>query len=176
MINNLSLVKTPKIYSTKKKLTTTRIKEKSKLSFIIPMQFLRNSAFEDLRKNILEVFHFEEINSVGNKVFEDANNDTIIIIISKSNKIRLNTKLIESTTTRTNLFTVKETSISQKTFLLNKENTIDLSSEETKELFKRIENQTLKIANRFKVIQGIVTGLNSAYIYNKKNKIGRAHV
>jgi len=145
------------------------LNSQGKLSFIIPMQFLRNSAFEDLRKNILEAFHFEEINSVGNKVFEDANNDTIIIVISKSNKIRINTKLIESNTTKTNLFTVKETSISQKTFLLNRENIINLSSEETKDLFNRIEKQSLKIANRFKVIQGIVTGLNCAYIYNKKD-------
>jgi hypothetical protein len=141
-----------------------------KLGFIIPMQFLRNSAFELLRKSILENNYLEEINYVGDKVFEDANNDTIILIIGKEEKKGEKSTLIESTTTKTSIIEKKVTSVEQNSFLKNQEFIIDLSSSDNKKIFSKIEKQKLKIKERFKVIQGIVSGLNGAYIY-KNNEV-----
>lgn len=143
------------------------LNENGKLGFIIPMQFLRNSAFELLRKNILNHNHIEEINYVGDKVFENVNNDTIILVIGKS-KQKKQTVLSESTTTKTNLNIKKQTTVFQSSFLQNQEFIIDLSSSDSKKLFSKIEKQKLKINERFIVIQGIVSGLNGAFIYNDK--------
>lgn len=135
-----------------------------KMGFIIPMQFLRNSAFELLRKSIIQNNHIDEINAVGDKVFEQAKNDTIIILLSKE-KTKSPSRLIESKTTNTNLYTVKENTVNQDLFLNNKEYTFDLSSSGSREIFHKIEKNTLRIKERFDVIQGIVSGLNEAYIY-----------
>lgn len=143
------------------------LNESGKLGFIIPMQFLRNSAFELLRKSILENNYLEEINYVGDKVFEDANNDTIILIVGKEKQKRKKSTLIESTTTKTNIIEKKVVSVEQNTFLQNQEFIIDLSSSDNKKIFSKIEKQKLKIKERFNVIQGIVSGLNGAYIYHK---------
>jgi len=143
------------------------LNENGKLGFIIPMQFLRNSAFELLRKSILEQNHIEEINYVGDKVFENVNNDTIILIIGKS-KQKAETILAESITTKIDLIIKKQTTVFQNSFLQNQEFIIDLSSTTNKTLFSKIEKQKLKIKERFNVIQGIVTGLNGAFIYNDK--------
>jgi hypothetical protein len=139
------------------------------LGFIIPMQFLRNSAFEFLRKSILIKHHLIEINYVGDKVFENAKNDTIILIIGKKRGEGLKTKLFESTTTKSSIKTLKSSEINQKIFLNNRESTYDLSSGANRNIFQKIESQDLKITNRFSVIQGIVSGLNQAYIYHKDN-------
>jgi hypothetical protein len=142
--------------------------ENGKLGFIIPMQFLRNSAFELLRKSILENNYLEEINYVGDKVFQDANNDTIILFVGKTKNEEGKTTLIESSTTPNSIIEKKITSVEQKSFLRNQEFIIDLSSPENKGIFSKIETQKLKIKDKFNVIQGIVSGLNKAYIYHKK--------
>lgn len=142
------------------------LNENGKLGFIIPMQFLRNSAFELLRKSILENNYLEEINYVGDKVFEDANNDTIILIIGKAKQKKSST-LIESTTTKTSIVEKKLVSVKQSSFLQNQEFIIDLSSSDNKIIFSKIEKQKQKISARFNVIQGIVSGLNRAFIYDK---------
>lgn len=64
---------------------------------------MRNSAFELLRKSIIETNQLLEINYVGDKVFETAKNDTIILSIGKEKKKKLFTKLIESSTTQTEI-------------------------------------------------------------------------
>ena len=133
------------------------------------MQFLRNSAFEFLRKTILTKHHLIEINYVGDKVFENAKNDTIILIIGKKRNDGLKTKLFESITTKSSIVTLKSSEINQKVFLNNRESTYDLSSEANRNIFQKIESQDLKISDRFSVIQGIVSGLNQAYIYHKDN-------
>lgn len=143
------------------------LNESGKLGFIIPMQFLRNSAFELLRKSILENNYLEEINYVGDKVFEDANNDTIILIVGKEKQKRKKSSLIESTTTKTSIIEKKAVSVEQNSFLQNQEFIIDLSSSDNKKIFSKIEKHKLKIHERFNVIQGIVSGLNGAYIYHK---------
>ena len=139
------------------------------LGFIIPMQFLRNSAFELLRKSILENNFLEEVNYVGDKVFEDANNDTIILIIGKTKQKKKRSTLIESSTTKNSIIEKKVVSAAQSTFLQNQEYIIDLTSSDHKQIFKKIENQKLKISERFNVIQGIVSGLNKAFIYTDKD-------
>lgn len=143
------------------------LNESGKLGFIIPMQFLRNSAFELLRKSILENNYLEEINYVGDKVFEDANNDTIILIVGKEKQKRKKSSLIESKTTKTSIIEKKAVSVEQNSFLQNQEFIIDLSSSDNKKIFSKIEKHKLKIHERFNVIQGIVSGLNGAYIYHK---------
>jgi hypothetical protein len=138
-----------------------------KLGVIIPMQFLRNSAFELLRKSILENNHIEILNYVGGHVFKNANNDTIILIIEKGRQDDKKSTFIESVTTKSNIIENKIVVVDQLSFLRNNESIIDISSVEDKKIFNKIEGQKLKISQRFQVLQGIVSGLNEAYIYNK---------
>jgi type I restriction-modification system DNA methylase subunit len=141
-----------------------------KIGVIIPMQFLRNSAFELLRKSILENNHIEILNYLGGKIFKNANNDTIILVVGKNRQKDKKSTLIESITTKSNIIENKITVTDQCLFLKNNESIIDISTEEDKGIANKIENQKLKIHQRFQVLQGIVSGLNEAYIY-RKNKI-----
>ncbi|MBK9284741.1 MAG: N-6 DNA methylase [Sphingobacteriaceae bacterium] len=144
------------------------LNENGKLGFIIPMQFLRNSSFEMLRKSILQNNQLEEINYVGDKVCDQAKNDTIVFILGKKRNKKTLTKLIDSKTTQTQILQQKESSIDQDGFLNNQEFIIDLISYDNKAIFQKIEKNKLKIEDRFNVIQGIVSGLNEAYIYTNK--------
>jgi hypothetical protein len=138
-----------------------------KLGVIIPMQFLRNSSFELLRKSILENNHIEIANYVGSHVFKNVNNDTIILILCKSRQEKKTSVFIESTTTKSDIIEQKSFVVDQYSFLHKSESIIDFTSGSEQEIFNKIDNQKLKIYQCFQVQQGIVSGLNEAYIYHK---------
>ena len=59
------------------------LSSKGLLTYIIPMQLLKNSAFAKIRENLITNSSIHKINYVGSDVFEDVSNDTIIIEYEK---------------------------------------------------------------------------------------------
>ena len=137
------------------------------LTFIIPMQLLKNTAFSSIRKNLLSNTAIHKINYVGPSIFEDANNDTIVIEyenISPSDDFEI--EISVSTSNALGLTTKAKYHTKQSLFLTD-DCSITLSSASELLICDKLEkNSNELISENFNIIQGIVTGLNGAYIFD----------
>lgn len=142
-------------------------KDKGYIGYIIPMQFLKNSAFAPLRESILKSNLIVEINAVGADVFEGANNDTIIFILSKTKKSSSKTRIRISEPNNNDLVLNREFTTSQSHYLKSNEYCFELISDSERRIIGKVEKVGKLIEDYFKVVQGIVTGLNPAFIFSK---------
>jgi adenine-specific DNA-methyltransferase len=137
------------------------------LTFIIPMQLLKNTAFSSIRKNLLSNTAIHKINYVGPSIFEDANNDTIVIEyenIRPSDDFEI--EISVSTSNALGLTTKAKYHTKQSLFLTD-DCSITLSSASELLICDKLEkNSNELISENFNIIQGIVTGLNGAYIFD----------
>jgi len=136
------------------------------LSFIIPMQLLKNTAFSKIRENLLINTCIKKINYVGSEIFEDANNDTIVI--EYENVKPDSNHLIEITLSNSNgteLLNQTQFKTLQR-FFVKDDFAISLSSSDELLICQKLETQSVNfLKDKFNIIQGIVSGLNEAYIF-----------
>lgn len=146
---------------------TSILKIKGILSFIIPMQFLKNTAFKKIRENLLKNTVLEKINYVGSQIFEDANNDTIVIEY-KNVKPDLNDQIEMTISKSDESDLVKESQFfTKQNFFIKDDFAISLSSTVEIDICRKLEMKSSKtFKEHFNIIQGIVTGLNEAYIFD----------
>lgn len=137
------------------------------LTFIIPMQLLKNTAFSNIRKNLLSNTSIHKINYVGSSIFEDANNDTIVIEYENlvpTNDFEIEIKISDSSETGLNTKAVFST---KQSLFLKDDYSITLSSSDELLICDKLEsNSTQFISDKFNIFQGIVSGLNGAYIFD----------
>src|SRR5690606_14191678 len=146
---------------------TQILKVNGLLTFIIPMQLLKNTAFSNIRKNLLSNTSIHKINYVGSSIFEDANNDTIVIEYENlvpTNDFEIEIKISDSSETGLNTKAVFGT---KQSLFLKDDYSITLSSSDELLICDKLEsNSTQFISDKFNIIQGIVSGLNGAYIFD----------
>jgi galactitol-specific phosphotransferase system IIB component len=146
---------------------TQILKDNGLLTFIIPMQLLKNTAFSNIRKNLLSNTSIHKINYVGSSIFEDANNDTIVIEyenVTPNNDFEIEIKISDSSVTGLNTKAVFGT---KQSLFLKDDFSITLSSSDELLICDKLESiSTQFLSDKFNIIQGIVSGLNGAYIFD----------
>ncbi|PIB38533.1 Eco57I restriction-modification methylase domain-containing protein [Maribacter sp. 4G9] len=142
------------------------LSSKGLLTYIIPMQLLKNSAFAKIRENLITNSSIHKINYVGSDVFEDASNDTIIIEYEKE-KPKENHNIEISISSNNSIELITNEQFLTKQSLFEKEGfEISLSSnEELKICEKLMKSSESLLSAHFNIYQGIVSGLNGAFIF-----------
>lgn len=145
------------------------LSSKGLLTYIIPMQLLKNSAFAKIRENLITNSSIHKINYVGSDVFEDASNDTIIIEYEKE-KPKENHNIEISISSNNSIELITKVQFLTKQSLFEKEGfEISLSSnEELKICEKLMKSSESLLSAHFNIYQGIVSGLNGAFIFDSE--------
>ena len=145
------------------------LSSKGLLTYIIPMQLLKNSAFAKIRENLITNSSIHKINYVGSDVFEDASNDTIIIEYEKE-KPKENHNIEISISSNNSIELITNEQFLTKQSLFEKEGfEISLSSnEELKICEKLMKSSESLLSAHFNIYQGIVSGLNGAFIFDSE--------
>ena len=145
------------------------LSSKGLLTYIIPMQLLKNSAFAKIRENLITNSSIHKINYVGSDVFEDVSNDTIIIEYEKE-KPKENHNIEISISSNNSIELITNEQFLTKQSLFEKEGfEISLSSNEELKICEKLmkSSESLLSAN-FNIYQGIVSGLNGAFIFDSE--------
>jgi len=130
--------------------------DRSSFSFIIPGKILNNKQFKKARKIICKN-HNVEVVKIDDKVFSDAQVDSVIITnYSNNNKGSSKYKAFKITSEKITL--LSESKIDK--ILIDEEHIFKLDVNEVIEkLLKKIENKTLKVKEIAKVRDGVINGL-----------------
>jgi hypothetical protein len=143
------------IYSLFIERSMNLIKLQGTFGFIVPGKFLNNKQFVTARKLICNNHHSVNISEIVDKVFEEAQvNSVIVIYYFEPEKLTYNAKRI----TKTEIFEIS--SIPIQSILQDKEIIFKIDINETNEnLLKKIESDCFKIKEIGEVKDGIVAGL-----------------
>ena len=136
---------------------------------IIPSTMLNNQSFKELRKLLISKVAIRKIVNLGGKVFEDVNNDTLILIF-ENNKIE---------NFKTPIFDVLDYGKGLNTAILTDEKDLTLASGIPGYIFElRMSNDADRVIKKIQTgrtlgqycscFQGFVTGNNNAYIFTKE--------
>lgn len=136
---------------------------KRKAAFIIPAQILNNVAYSKLRDLILTNKHLEAVSYVGDKIFTDAKNDVCVLFLDKCGSKDIT--LIDALEFNNPTIVSVENDYFEKF-----QNVISIGSEAgTEAIFEKIFNPSFsKVDEYFDVFQGIVTGNNPLYLFDKE--------
>ncbi len=136
------------------------------LTYIIPMQFLKNAAFSLIRKELLITTKLLKVDYVGANIFEDANNDTIVFEYQNNSNIDEHEIEIKLSETQNGELFIKSRFFSKQDLFIKNDYSITLSSNNELVICNKVDGLKDKIISEdFHIIQGIVSGLNEAFIH-----------
>jgi len=146
------------------------LKDKGLFGMIIPSTILNNISFTKLRKLILDSTTTLQIVNLGGKVFEGVNNDTLILLLTKTQTRTFDTEIYDVPEYGGGLATAK------------KINDIDLHkvseppnfafelkiTEDVWNILKKMEINSVPLGEICNTFQGFVSGNNDAYLVTDK--------
>ncbi len=138
-------------------------KQKGHLAFIIPSIILNNLSYKPLRNKILNNQWLNQVCYTGNKIFQEATVDTVILLLSKHSVSKI--QLIDALDFKH----FKQTNVALN-FFEKFDNVISVSGDSnSNKIFDKIfAKENINIEKHFEVFQGIVTGNNPVYIFDEK--------
>jgi type I restriction-modification system DNA methylase subunit len=144
------------------------LKQKGRLGYIIPVSWMTNIYYKKLREHLIESKSLEEINLIDGLVFDSANIDTNIIILSKENVGNAKLKWITSNAGSLNSNYV-ERSFSQ----FKKEEGYSISSEADNTWYvlkEKLDRQSVELGKLSKISLGMKLRSNDEFIVSEKTK------
>jgi type I restriction-modification system DNA methylase subunit len=144
------------------------LKQKGRLGYIIPVSWMTNIYYKKLREHLIESKSLEEINIIDGLVFDSANIDTNIIILSKENVGNTKLKWITSNAGSLNSNYV-ERSFSQ----FKKEEGYSISSEADNTWYvlkEKLDSQSVELGKLSKISLGMKLRSNDEFIVSEKTK------
>ena len=144
------------------------LKQKGRLGYIIPVSWMTNIYYKKLREHLIESKSLEEINLIDGLVFDSANIDTNIIILSKENVGNTKLKWITSNAGSLNSNYV-ERSFSQ----FKKEEGYSISSEADNSWYvlkEKLDGQSVELGKLSKISLGMKLRSNDEFIVSEKTK------
>ncbi|MEK7719130.1 MAG: N-6 DNA methylase, partial [Bacteroidota bacterium] len=143
------------------------LKQKGRLGYIIPVSWMTNIYYKKLREHLIESKSLEEINLIEGLVFDSANIDTNIIILSKENVGNAKLKWINSIAGNLNSNFV-ERSFSQ----FKKEEGYSISSEAANSWYvlkEKLDKQYVELGKISKISLGMKLRSNEEFIVSEKS-------
>jgi type I restriction-modification system DNA methylase subunit len=156
---------------------TELAKEMGLIGYIIPSTILNNISFKSLRKYLLSNAIINRITNLGGRVFQNVNNDTLIIIYSKSNKKDFKTEVFDVHKYGEKIDSAELTGhINLNKVCAPPNFTFELRVPESlTEQLNKIQELSLPLSDFCQCFQGFVTGSNDAFIVDeitiKKEKL-----
>jgi len=144
------------------------LKQKGRLGYIIPVSWMTNIYYKKLREHLIESKSLEEINLIEGLVFDSANIDTNIIILSKENVGNAKLKWINSIAGNLNTNFV-ERSFSQ----FKKEEGYSISSEAANSWYvlkEKLDKQSVELGKISKISLGMKLRSNEEFIVSEKSE------
>lgn len=144
------------------------LKKDGKLGFIIPVSWMTNLYFKKLREHLILTKSLEEINLIDGLVFEDANIDTNIVILSKHSVTNSKVKWINSKAGELNTEYVHR-DYNQ----FSKEEGYSISAESDSSWFKlkkKIETNSVELGSVAKISLGMKLRSNDEFVVEEKFK------
>lgn len=141
---------------------TTLSKKDGHLSFIIPSIILNNLSYKPLRNKLLDNRWLSQVCYTGNKIFQEATVDTVILLLDKGgvSEILLIDALDFKRPKRSNV---------ELDFFKKFDNVISVSGDDnSNKVFDKVfHTENINVEKHFDVFQGIVTGNNPVYIFDE---------
>lgn len=140
-------------------------KKEGHLAFIIPSIVLNNLSYKPLRNKLLNNQWLNQVCYTGNKIFQEATVDTVILLLSKQPVTEI--QLIDALD-----FKHFKRMRVVPSFFEKFDNVISVSGDvNSNKMFERIfAAENINIEKHFDVFQGIVTGNNPVYIFDEKEQ------
>ena len=158
-----SFFKRGDLFSLFVELATTKLTKNGYVSFIVPSIILNNLSYKLVRENLLSNKWLREVCYTGNKVFQDAIVDTVILIINKGCE-NTEIKLVDATD-----FNKHKVDIVPFDFFSKYDNNISVGKQESNSITDKIYlEENFEVGDFFNVFQGVVTGNNEAFIFENK--------
>lgn len=139
--------------------------------FIIPSRIQNNNSYIKLRKLMLDDTKIEQIVQLGTDVFKDVKNETMILIIEKIERDKEDKQFIKIITNVENLSNklYEYYTIPQKLFHETYKNMFNIRlKEEVINIFKKMEEKSIRLSEIAKANQGMRTGDNKKLIMKEK--------
>ena len=131
------------------------------VSFIVPSTIFSNISYKKLRNLILDNKYLDEVCYTGYQVFK-ATVDTTILIMNKKSKKKI--KLIDAIN-----FNNKSSFSVPRDYFKSFDNVISVDDENTVKIMNKLfKHGFTSVKDNFTIFQGIVTGCNSAFIFESK--------
>ena len=135
------------------------------LGMIIPSTILNNLSFTKLRKYILDSTEITSIVNLGGKVFKNVNNDTLILLLSKTPTQSFDTEIFDvekygaglSTAKRTGTINLPQAS-NPPTYTFQVRVTTDVSR-----IISKMESNSIPLGKICEAFQGLIAGNNDAF-------------
>lgn len=141
-------------------IATDRLTEHGFISFIIPSILLNNLSYKLIRERLLKNNWLVEVCYTGNKVFQDATVDTVVLIIDKS-KTTDEIKLVNAL----EFYNPKMVSVPID-FFEKYDNNISIGSGDSNTITDKIYSATnIEAQDYFQIFQGVVTGNNDVFVF-----------
>lgn len=141
------------------------LKKKGILSFIIPSIVLNNLSYKLIRNKILENNWLDTVFYTGGKIFSEVTVDTVILFLNKKGTEKIN--LIDALDFKNPKHMTVPVNFFEKF-----DNVISVSGDaNSNKMFDNIfKSDNINIEQHFEVFQGIVTGNNPVYIFDKRQQ------
>ena len=128
------------------------LKNKGKISYIVPNSWLKNLQFDKCRKHVLEKLFFKKIIPNLDNVFPDASVDTLIFVALKSSK--KNTE-IEIGQFKASIYSKKHV-VDQNRFYKNQKKIFDVEiSKDLESIFDKIEKVSTDLSQISRITRGV---------------------
>lgn len=141
---------------------TTLSKKDGHLTFIIPSIILNNLSYKPLRNKLLDNKWLSQVCYTGNKIFQEATVDTVILLLDKGGVSEIN--LIDALE-----FKQPKRSTVELDFFKKFDNVISVSGDDnSNKVFDKVFHpENINVEKHFDVFQGIVTGNNPVFIFDE---------
>jgi type I restriction-modification system DNA methylase subunit len=145
-------------------LSSDKLSSTGYISFIVPSIVLNNLSYKLIRERLLNNNWLKQVCYTGNKVFQDANVDTVVLVINKNNKSN-EIELVNALDFSKRIFNI----VSNK-FFEKYDNNISIGKEESNSLTDKIYAAiNIEAEQCFNIFQGVVTGNNDVFVFENKN-------
>ena len=141
-------------------LASDKLTNAGYISFIVPSTILNNLSYKLIRERLLNNNWLKEVCYTGNKVFQDATVDTVVLILNKNNKLG-EINLINALDFNNPIINKVSNSFFEKY-----DNNISIGKQDSNSLTDKIYSaDNIQADKYFNIFQGVVTGNNDAYIF-----------
>ena len=140
------------------------------VTFIIPSQILNNDSYKKLRDLFLNNKWLREVMYLGDKIFQEANNDVCILFLDKNQPEHI--RIIDALDY--NEWVTTEVDLG---YFSTFDNYMSIDDPAEASIFNKIfDKSNVRVAMEFEVFQGVVTGRNDAYVFDDDTGVNKSGV
>lgn len=146
-------------------LSSDKLTKAGYISFIVPSIVLNNLSYKIIRERLLNNNWLKQVCYTGNKVFQDATVDTVVLIVNKNNKLN-EIELVNALD-----FNKLVVNVVSNRFFEKYDNNISIGRQDSNTLTDKIYSEdNIEADQCFNIFQGVVTGNNDVFVFENEKE------